>query len=403
MCLLPGMNAIPEVTESEQDRLLKLLRKHRKALLRYPNVHSVDVGLEFSGGAPTGRLAIRVHVGDKQPEAALAAGDLIPEELDGIPVDVLQTRPEPQLVNRDSHIDPIVGGLTITSSNVPGFVGTLGLVVYDSDSLRPMALSNHHVMVGSNPGSTSVTIDQPSSGVTADRVGTLARWNKAQDCAVCWIGTRPTELGTADGAMRVRGTGMAFIGTPVTKSGRTTFVTRGIVDGVSADGFTIIPDPANPNAGGEVSMPGDSGSIWTTVGGRPSALGLHFAGETDPAPSAERAWAKHMISVANALKIVVLDEVMAVPCWIGGSGHVIARTRPGAPCDLRVRYPKGRWSTAKGLGAATANVGGWVEWRWTIGTSTSYNARVPVTLQVTIDGVTSQHSVPLQGTPRTDH
>ena len=128
------MNDIPEVTDAEQERLLKLLRKHRKALLKYPNVHAVDVGLEFSDGAPTGRLAIRVHVEDKQPEAALADGDILPDELDGVPVDVLQTRPELQLVNRDSHIDPLVGGLTIASTNVPGFIGTLGLIVFDSES-----------------------------------------------------------------------------------------------------------------------------------------------------------------------------------------------------------------------------------------------------------------------------
>lgn len=397
------MNDIPEVTESEQDRLLKLLRKHRKTLLAYPNVHSVDVGLEFSDGAPTGRLAIRVHVGDKQPEAALADGDVIPDELDGIPVDVLQTRPEPQLVNRDTNITPLIGGLTISSSNAPAFVGTLGLVVFDSETLRPMALSNHHVMVGSAPASTSVAIAQPSLGVAADAVGTLARWNKAYDAAVCWIGSRAWELGTADGATRVRGTSQAVIGTAVTKSGRTSLVTRGLIDGVSAEGFTVIPDPANPNAGPEVSSPGDSGSVWTSVGAVPRAIGLHFAGETDPSPSAERAWAKHIGSVANLLKITIFDEVMVTPCWIGAGAKVVARTRPGAPCTLRVRYPKGRWSSAKGLGPATADAKGWVEWRWTVGTSTSYNANVPVTVEVTLDGVTTLHSAELRGTPRLDH
>ena len=45
-----------EITEQEQRRLEKLLRKHRKKLLAYPNVHNVDVGFEFSDGQPTGRL-----------------------------------------------------------------------------------------------------------------------------------------------------------------------------------------------------------------------------------------------------------------------------------------------------------------------------------------------------------
>ncbi len=397
------MNEIPEVTQTEQDQLLKLLRKHRKALLKYPNVHSVDVGLEFSDGKPTGRLAIRVHVGDKQPEAALADGDVLPEELDGIPVDVLQTRPGLQLVNRDNHIDPLVGGLTIASSNVPGFIGTLGMVVFDSASLKPMALSNHHVMVGSMPGSTSVQIGQPGLGVAADTVGTLARWNKQYDCAVCWVASRTWESGAADATARIRGLNNPVIGATVTKSGRTTLVTNGVIDGVDNEGFTVIPDPSVPAAGGEISAGGDSGSIWTDRGAQPRAIGLHYAGETDPDPAKERAWAKRMTSVASLLKVVVLDEVMATECWIGGSGHVVARTRPGAPCSLSVQYPKGRISSAKGLGSATADANGWVEWRWTVGTSTRHNAAVPVSLRVTLDGVQTLHFTPLKGTTRTDH
>jgi len=48
-----------EISAAEQARMLKLLRKHRKTLLKYPNVHSVDVGYEFTGGslsARSGRL-----------------------------------------------------------------------------------------------------------------------------------------------------------------------------------------------------------------------------------------------------------------------------------------------------------------------------------------------------------
>src|SRR5438552_14336077 len=78
-----------EIGPEEQDRMLKLLRKHSKDLLKYPNVHRVDVGFEFKGGKPTGRLSIRAHVTEKKANRALPVKDRLPTELDGVPVDVI--------------------------------------------------------------------------------------------------------------------------------------------------------------------------------------------------------------------------------------------------------------------------------------------------------------------------
>src|SRR5215471_18338189 len=99
------------ISPDEQDRMLKLLRKHRKDLLKYPNVHSVDVGYEFKGGKPTGRLSIRAHVTEKKANKALLVKDRLPTELDGVPVDVIESNPRLELVNRNAHIDPLIGGL----------------------------------------------------------------------------------------------------------------------------------------------------------------------------------------------------------------------------------------------------------------------------------------------------
>ena len=60
-----------QITKAEQERLLKVMRRHRKRLEQFPNVRTVDIGYEFTNGQPTGRLAIRVHVNEKQPEADL--------------------------------------------------------------------------------------------------------------------------------------------------------------------------------------------------------------------------------------------------------------------------------------------------------------------------------------------
>ena len=109
------------------------------------------------------------------------------------------------------------------------------------------------------------------------------------------------------------------MGDRVVKSGRTTGVTRGIVsevggayrigysDGVvkTVGGFEIKPDPNFPAPGGEISTGGDSGSVWMIAEGDHEGVvvGLHFAGETDPAPQAEHALACNIHSVIGKLDI----------------------------------------------------------------------------------------------------
>ena len=396
-----------EISAAEQARMLKLLRKHRKTLLKYPNVHTVDVGYEFTGGKPTGRLSLRVHVDKKKTNAALAPKDRLPTELDGIPVDVLETNPRLELVNRNAHIDPLIGGLTIGNTRGTAGIGTLGAIVLDQNTLQPLALSNHHVMI-IEPAQAGDVIAQPMTANAADVIGRLSRWNKSLDCAVCLVTNRTWETGLADLPNGPIGQAFVRIGMRVTKSGRTSGVTRGIVDGTLAGGFTIIPDAMNPNPGGEVSSPGDSGSVWIDSA-TSAAVGLHYAGETDPAPDKERAWAKSMTEVTQKLGVIVFDGAAISTCSVGGSATVKARTRPGAPCSLSVVYPSGRRSRAKGLGNATADAKGWVQWTWRVGTSTrAHNAGTghekgdPVRAFVILDGVVREVDHTLDGSPTTD-
>jgi len=393
-----------EITREEQERLLKVMRKHQKRLKQYPNVRSVDIGYEFTDGRPTGRLAIRVHVDAKQMEADLAPAERLPEELDGLPVDVIQSNPELQAVNRNARQQPLIGGVQVGNTR-SGQVGTLGAVVFDRDTLQPMGLSNYHVMVV-EPPQGSDTIAQPRTLAAADALGNLARWDKTNDCAVCRINSRTVsnelaDLGTAKGIT------YPLIGMRVTKSGLTTAVTRGVIDGTNGGDFTVVPDPAFPPPMGEVSSPGDSGSLWIEVGSF-FAVGLHYAGETDPAPSAERAWAKHLTTVADKLSIVLIDRAAMGTATAGASCTVLARTRPNAPCNLAVSYPSGRHSTAKGLGPKTSDADGWVRWTWMIGSSTKRHGAgtgrplgIPVVGTVTLDGGNVVVESSLHGNPTT--
>src|SRR5215212_2578265 len=60
-----------------------------------------------------------------QAEGALAPQERLPNELDGVPVDVIESNPEPFLVDRGAHIDPLVGGLEIGNARSTEGAGTL--------------------------------------------------------------------------------------------------------------------------------------------------------------------------------------------------------------------------------------------------------------------------------------
>ncbi len=65
--------------------------KYEPMLMRKSNVVGVGVGLQERGGQPTGNVAIVVSVREKLPPDRIAPQDMIPTELDGVPVDVRAT------------------------------------------------------------------------------------------------------------------------------------------------------------------------------------------------------------------------------------------------------------------------------------------------------------------------
>lgn len=77
--------------DSEQEQLARVQavkRAHEAALMARANVVGVGVGLVHRGGAATGDVGIVVMVSRKRPASQLSAADLVPRELDGVPVDV---------------------------------------------------------------------------------------------------------------------------------------------------------------------------------------------------------------------------------------------------------------------------------------------------------------------------
>ena len=74
--------------DEELDRLRAVKAVYEADLMRKANVVGVGIGLRQREGKPTGEPAIVVSVTAKAPLSELAPDDVIPSELDGIPVDV---------------------------------------------------------------------------------------------------------------------------------------------------------------------------------------------------------------------------------------------------------------------------------------------------------------------------
>jgi hypothetical protein len=69
-------------------RALAIKDTYQNSLLQRPNVVGVGVGLQRKGGQRTGKVGLVVLVERKLPKGLLRPEDLIPEEIEGVPVDV---------------------------------------------------------------------------------------------------------------------------------------------------------------------------------------------------------------------------------------------------------------------------------------------------------------------------
>ncbi len=311
------------------------LNKVRKDWLRRPGVSAVDVGYKITGEGLTDELAIRVHVKRKKPLEALEDYEIFsisgsPKKAGAFSVDVIEAEYAPsrflvaaepleaEAVNRRSRTNPLVGGISVGNPRVTA--GTLGAIVWDRTDCQVCILSNWHVLCGDPSCAVGEPIYQPGvydGGTAADKVAELKRWrlDKDADAALAKLtGGRGYSRDILEWHP-ITGVEEPALGMEVVKSGRTTGFTKGIIDGVSGsatinygggvvvtfhDQIHIVPRPPWPQVDYEVSKGGDSGSVWMNEDNN-KAVGLHFAGETDPSPTAEHAVANRMDRVSELL------------------------------------------------------------------------------------------------------
>lgn len=71
-------------------RIANVRARYEAELMRYPNVVGVADGIATRGRESTGEQCIVVYVSTKVPASELAADAVLPRELDGVRVDVVE-------------------------------------------------------------------------------------------------------------------------------------------------------------------------------------------------------------------------------------------------------------------------------------------------------------------------
>jgi len=76
--------------EEEFERARREFDRVKDAWFARESVTGMDIGFKMEGGQQTARLAIRVYVRQKLPLDQVPPRERLPEEVGGVPVDVIE-------------------------------------------------------------------------------------------------------------------------------------------------------------------------------------------------------------------------------------------------------------------------------------------------------------------------
>jgi hypothetical protein len=293
-------------------------------LLGKRNVVGVGLGYKISQGVNTGELGLVVSVTHKADASALAVKDLVPQALNGLKTDVVETG-----IFRAFDVGPrgrwrpvVPPGVSVGHPGVTA--GTFGCLVRRGGEV--FILSNNHILADVNEGKAGDPILQPAvadGGTADDRVATLADYvpidfgTSEPECSIAELITKTLNyvagaFGSSHELQAVKktpgvnrvdaalarpispdlvtneilnvgapvGVGGVTLGMEVQKMGRTTGYTTGRITQIDA---TVRIDYEGPSAlytgqmiASPMSQGGDSGSAVLDMDKR--VVGLLFAG-----------------------------------------------------------------------------------------------------------------------------
>jgi hypothetical protein len=316
------------MSEFEQVRQAKTF--HKAALLTQPNVVGVGVGYKTIGKQETNELCVVVMVQQKMPLADLPVEAVIPQEVAGVPTDVIQVGFVRALDTPTDRWRPAPGGVSLGHYQITA--GTLGGVVYDRQTGERLILSNNHVMANSNNARRGDPILQPGPAdggeLGPDTIALLDRFvpirynSEPPTCTVAktyaWVGnsiakmlqaehrlqvvqSRSTVYNLVDAAVArpidqddirddnleigpINGVKQATLEMGVCKSGRTTAFTTGVIRVLDSTisvnyGLEKVATFEGQIVSTPMSQGGDSGSLLVTSDTH-EAVGLLFAGSS---------------------------------------------------------------------------------------------------------------------------
>jgi hypothetical protein len=204
------------------------------------------------------------------------------------------------LYNHQLTFRPLSGGIEIYVPRVDE-VGTLGFLARDEAANEDWWLvSCYHVLVG-GPSTVPVPDEgvlQPASAASPAAFVDALRAESSLDCATARI-RPPMPVTPAILGIGIIGVpAEPEIGMRVIKSGAASGVTEGIIEEISGNDV-IIAGPPGFDANYELSLPGDSGSIWLSQKDH-SPVALHIRKGEGPRKTAA---AKRIIPILQTLRL----------------------------------------------------------------------------------------------------
>ena len=313
---------------SPAEEIVQVKEASKNNLLNMQNVVGVGVGYKVQGGEQTDDHAVVVMVSRKLPLPALSSQAILPKNVEGVKVDVIEVGYLRALQARTDRWRPAPGGVSLGHYKITA--GTFGAIVRDKNTGERLILSNNHVIANSNDAEPGDQILQPgpidggsldndtiahlerfcpieftSEPGTCDIAATYAKLGNAiagligSKHRVSTLQSNPQAVNKVDAAVAkpindddvldeiieigtVQGTEEGSLGLSIRKSGRTTSFTTGQITLINATvnvnyGGNRIAQFENQLVCGPISQGGDSGSL-IAAGDSQKAVGLLFAG-----------------------------------------------------------------------------------------------------------------------------